>query len=280
MRKLLLQAATRFTVAQATGGSLVDNYIARVEAKDGQALEAGVKTELTTLFAGFETDGVTSLIQNGMYHLWGVARTIEGSREPLVAGPTLPTIVGSFASNRDRKLGINGFSTTRYVNSNRAVNADAQNSHHNIAIVRHTANFSGVPGGARTSGGSDAGGRYLFHDATTFRTTSCNLQDALDSYPYTATLNAYHALGFTRQSSTSYTILAGTNTFSHTRSSTTPITAAMYIGALNRGGASVELPFNGYVTATGYGAGCTATQLVSIRGRLVTFLNAIGGLTL
>jgi hypothetical protein len=103
-------------------------YIAAVEAADGQALEAGVKWNIDQFVRGCKADGIWTAIKASC--ILAGARTLSGALVPLVG--TAPTNVGPFVTgDYNRKMGLVGNGSTKYLNSNRANNADPQNNNHN-----------------------------------------------------------------------------------------------------------------------------------------------------
>jgi hypothetical protein len=103
-------------------------YITAVETADAQALENGVKVAIDNFVLGCKADGIWTAIKASC--ILAGARTLTGALVPLVG--TAPTNVGGlFASgDYDRKTGLKGNGSTKYLNSNRASNADPQNSNH------------------------------------------------------------------------------------------------------------------------------------------------------
>jgi hypothetical protein len=99
-------------------------YIAAVEAADGQALEDGVKGAYTAFIAGCKSDGIWSAIKASC--VLAGARTITGALTPLVG--TAPTPVSFVSGDYNRKTGLIGNTSTKYLNSNRAADADPQNN--------------------------------------------------------------------------------------------------------------------------------------------------------
>jgi hypothetical protein len=118
-----------------------DAYIAAVEAADGQALESGVKFAIKNFVLCCKQDGIWNAIKASC--ILAGARTLTGALVPLVG--TAPTNVdGLFVSgDYNRKTGLVGNGSTKYLNSNRNNNADPQDSKH-IAIYASQANSEDV----------------------------------------------------------------------------------------------------------------------------------------
>jgi len=101
-------------------------YIDRVEAADGQSLEAGVKDAINGFVVGCKADGIWNAIKASC--ILAGARTLQGCLVPLVG--TAPTSYNFVAGDYNRETGLKGDGSTKYLSSNRAANADPQNSNH------------------------------------------------------------------------------------------------------------------------------------------------------
>jgi hypothetical protein len=104
----------------------VNAYILAVESADGQQLEAGVITAVETFVLGCKSDGIWSAIKASC--ILAGARTLSGALVPLAG--TAPTNSNFVTADFNRKTGLIGNGTTKYLNPKRAINADPQNSHH------------------------------------------------------------------------------------------------------------------------------------------------------
>ncbi len=103
------------------------NYIQAVEAADGQALEAATRQAINNFVVGCKQDGIWSAIKASC--ILAGARTLNGALVPLVG--TAPTNVGPFVSgDYNRKTGLVGDGSTKYLNTNRTDNADPQDNAH------------------------------------------------------------------------------------------------------------------------------------------------------
>lgn len=127
-------------------------YITAVETADGQVLETAVRDAINAFVVGCKADGIWTALKACC--ILAGARTLAGALVPLV-GPA-PTNVGPFvAGDYDRKTGLIGNGSTKYLNSNRADNADPQDSKH-LGLYVSQAGASGDQNyiGAVGSGGS------------------------------------------------------------------------------------------------------------------------------
>jgi hypothetical protein len=100
-------------------------YIAAVEAADGQLLEFAVGKAMNNFIVGCKADGTWDAIKASC--ILSGARTLAGALVPLAG--TAPTNNGPFVSgDYNRKTGLVGDGSTKYLDSNRANNADPLNS--------------------------------------------------------------------------------------------------------------------------------------------------------
>jgi hypothetical protein len=109
-------------------------YIAAVNAADGQPLEQATQLAINDFIVGCKADGIWSAIRASCI-LMG-ARTLSGALTPLVgAAPTNSNFV---SADYNRKTGLVGNGSSKYLDSNRASNADPQNSYHLSVYIAAT----------------------------------------------------------------------------------------------------------------------------------------------
>jgi hypothetical protein len=113
-------------------------YIAAVEAADDQNLEPEIKTAYYDFVAGCKDDGIWDAIKASC--ILAGARTLDGALVPLV-GPA-PTKVNLVSGDYDRKTGIKGNGSNKYIDSNRNHNLLPQNNNHMCAYTTEL----GTPG--------------------------------------------------------------------------------------------------------------------------------------
>jgi hypothetical protein len=111
-------------------------YLAVVEAADTQALEPAVRLAVDAFVIGCKADGIWSAIKASC--ILAGARTLTGALVPLVG--TAPTNNNFVSGDYNRKTGLVGDGSTKYLNSNRNNNADPQNSKHLAAYISTTGN--------------------------------------------------------------------------------------------------------------------------------------------
>jgi hypothetical protein len=106
-------------------------YIAAVEAADGQALETATRMAINSFVKGCKNDGIWTAIKASC--ILAGARTRLGALTPLAG--TAPTSFNFVDGDYNRKTGLVGDRTLvgasiKYIDSNRASNADPQDNHH------------------------------------------------------------------------------------------------------------------------------------------------------
>jgi hypothetical protein len=108
-------------------------YVAAVEAADGQSLETATKVAIHSFVKGCKNDGIWPAIKASC--ILAGARTLSGALVPLV-GPAPTNVGGLFvAGDYNRETGLVGDGSTKYLNANRASNADPQDNNHNAVYA-------------------------------------------------------------------------------------------------------------------------------------------------
>jgi hypothetical protein len=111
-------------------------YLNAVQLADGQALEPEIQAAVDAFVRGCKADGIWDALKASCI-LCG-ARTISGALVPLVG--VAPTPFNFASGDYDRSSGLKGNGSTKYLDTNRADNADPQDSHHLsvYATAHHT----------------------------------------------------------------------------------------------------------------------------------------------
>jgi len=131
----------RIPTAGINAAQIAADYIAAIEAVDGQSLESAVKTAYQNFISGCVNDGLWLALKSSC--ILAGARTLSGALVPLVG--TAPTNNNFVSADFNRKTGLKGNGTTKYLNSNRAHNADPQNNAHlavNMSVVVSSTRYS------------------------------------------------------------------------------------------------------------------------------------------
>jgi len=142
------------TLAKANNG-IVDPdaiiYINNVEKADGENLEYATAKAIHDFVVGCKADGIWSAIKASC--ILAGARTLAGALVPLVGAA--PTNFNFAPGDYNRKTGLVGDGSTKYLDSNRNNNADPQDSKH-ISIQVSALNAG--PGGVLIDAGAGATG--------------------------------------------------------------------------------------------------------------------------
>jgi hypothetical protein len=101
-------------------------YIQRVEIADGASLESGVRLAIDNFVRGCKTDGIWDAIKAST--ILAGARTLSGALQPLVG--VAPTNFNFVSGDYNRKTGLVGNGTSKYLNSNRDGNVDPTDNCH------------------------------------------------------------------------------------------------------------------------------------------------------
>lgn len=148
-------------------------YLNAVAFADGQQLEPAVRKAINDFVIGCKRDGIWTAIKASCI-LMG-ARTLSGALVPLVG--TAPTNNGPFVSgDYNRKTGLVGNGTTKYLNTNRNNNADPQDNQHlsfyvSVASTQGPTLVMGNTGVSGRSAVSIASGAYASRSRSQTATT-------------------------------------------------------------------------------------------------------------
>ena len=128
-------------------------YISAVETADGQALEEPVKIAIDNFVLGCKEDGIWDAIKACC--ILAGARTLDGALVPLVGAA--PTNYNFVAGDYDRKTGLVGDGSTKWMDTNRSATADPLlNCHASTYVTSGTV-------GLASAGGTTVGAVVLFH---------------------------------------------------------------------------------------------------------------------
>jgi hypothetical protein len=244
-------------------------YIDRVEAADGQALEVGVKDAINDFVVGCKSDGIWNAIKAAC--IMDGARTLPGALVPLV-GPA-PTNYNFVAGDYNRKTGLVGDGSTKYLDSNRANNADPESNVH-MAYYATTMVANGTT--AFLIGSASAGANDGLHIAST-STTNPNshiFRCRQDSVNVGIVANQQIGLAaLNRNSSSSYQFRNGgiTTLFSAVAAGTTTFTH--YIFGMNQAN-SLQLPAAARLAFYSIGEALDLAMLDTRVSALITAIDA------
>ncbi len=138
-------------------------YITAVETADAQTLETGVKDAINTFVVGCKADGIWDAMKATC--ILAGARTLTGALVPLKG--TAPTNANFVSADYNRKTGLVGDGSTKYLDSNRAENLDPLNSIHTVVYLT-----AATPAGKFSIYASDGANATGFYGSTIYSRTS------------------------------------------------------------------------------------------------------------
>jgi hypothetical protein len=113
------------------------NYIQAVETADAQALEPATRKAINNFVIGCKQDGIWTAIKASC--ILAGARTRLGALTPLAG--TAPTSFNFVDGDYNRKTGLVGDGSSKYLNSNRSMQSDpANNQHVSVYLSTYTNN--------------------------------------------------------------------------------------------------------------------------------------------
>jgi hypothetical protein len=206
------------------------NYIQAVEAADGQALEAGTRQAINDFVVGCKQDGIWPAIKASC--ILSGARTLNGALQPLVG--TAPTNNGFVGLGTDyvRKTGLVGNGSSKSLNSNRAANADPQNSRHLSVYMSTAGAINEIHAGDATF--ATNGNSVIYRNASDQFGGRSVHQGGLVASDLIITTNTVSAtvpclFGIVRTGANAQSLRGGKQTVSNTISSVSPATANTFI---------------------------------------------------
>jgi hypothetical protein len=194
-------------------------YVNAVEAADGQLLEFGVGKAINDFVVGCKLDNTWSAIKASC--ILAGARTLAGALIPLAG--TAPTNFNFVSGDYNRKTGLVGDGSTKYLDSNRNNNADPQNSKH-LAVWRSTE--ATANGGLLGSNNSATGHSHLYTGFGLFLSRNNAATAAEELLTLSPSTTFY---GASRDSSSNFTVRHGSNNYVATVTSQSPVNANILV---------------------------------------------------
>ena len=190
-------------------------YFDRVEGPtgDGQALETAIKDAINAFVIGCKADGIWTAIKSSA--ILAGARTLNGALQPLVG--TAPTNFNFVAGDYDRKTGLKGDGSTKYLNSNRDNRADPQNNNHNSVYYTEQGNI----GSGLICAGSTTAAQNIYDGGTNFFIR--NRSSAAATTPYLSA--GFGFIGHRRINSANFDLYADGTLTNQSLASLTPVDA-------------------------------------------------------
>jgi len=140
------------------------NYISAVETADGSPLEASIKKAIDNFIVGCKSDGIWDAIKSSC--ILSGARTLNGALVSLKG--TSPTNMGFVSGDYDRKTGLLGNGSSKYLISNRNITSDPQNNKHLSAYATTGNTRDAVRVLIGSAIGNNIGASSVFTNVTNF----------------------------------------------------------------------------------------------------------------
>lgn len=245
------------------------NYFNRIESSSGdnQRLEYAVKLAINTFVLGCKADNIWNAIKASC--ILAGARTLNGALQPLVG--TAPTNFNFVPTDYNRKTGLIGNDTDKYLNANRNNNADPQNSHHlasyctsnptigSFPVILKSTAF-GVTGATQLYRRRSAGDRWEAQSRNAILQASTNLSGSVPTF-----------VGVSRGDSTTCIIRANGTSGSNAITSEAPGADPTLVYAYSPG----VLHFNGRLSFYSIGENLDLSLLDARLTTLMTALNSV-----
>ena len=243
-------------------------YIAAVEAADGQALEDGVKFAYNSFIKGCKADGIWDAIKASC--ILAGARTLNGALVPLVGAA--PTNYNFVSGDYNRETGLKGDGNTKYLNSNRAGNADPQDSFSLTTYLTELHTDSSNAGAYIGNGGTGTGASSLFRNrlSPVLVEHAGRCRASTQSGNQGANPPATGLLGVSRSASSSYTLRTGATNYTLNTASETPATGDFLVFAREDGAGSSSFPVNARLAFYSIGE---ALDLALLDSRVTTLMS-------
>jgi hypothetical protein len=212
-------------------------YVLAVEAADGDRLEDDVISAYDAFITGCKTDGIWTALKASC--ILAGARTLSGALVPLVG--SAPTNFNFVSADYDRKNGLLGNGTTKYLDSNRNNNADPQNSQH-LSVYAVTAAISGTTRAYIGHGSGTTSGMSYFVRSSIPANITARSRRNID---FDTILGAGPSTGFigqSRSNSSNYIFRASGSNTTLTRTSVTSSNGNIFV--FNSNGLSSRLNSN------------------------------------
>jgi hypothetical protein len=241
-------------------------YIAAVQQADQQSLEPAVRKAITDFVVGCKADGIWDAIKASCI-LMG-ARTLSGALTPLKGGA--PTNVNNnfVSGDYNRKTGLIGNGTSKFLNSNRASDADPQDNVHAV-VWASTAQVGGGGGAYLGAGGFNVTGSINVgadSNGAFFRARTSVVDGSLGA------VGATGLVGVSRNNASTYNWISGASSNTISRASQASLSITTYIFARNVNNA-IQFPTDGRLAFYSIGESLNLSLLSS---RVSTLFTAIG----
>jgi hypothetical protein len=234
-------------------------YIAAVETADVQELEFDVKNAINSFIVGLKADGIWEAIKSSA--ILAGARTLTGALVPLKG--TAPTNFNFVSQDYNRKTGLVGDGSIKYLNSNRLTTSDPQD---NFSVGVYVTIAATLSGRALIGYAGGSGETAIFDTIAPFRARGTVTTGA-------SIFGVTGFLGASRSAATSYSYRFNQNTVSVNNTSATP--PAVNMSVFSRTSASGVLgsnPANARISFYHIGE---ALDLALLDARVTTLMNTL-----
>jgi hypothetical protein len=222
-------------------------YIEAVEAADTQALETNTRYAINNFVIGCKQDGIWTAIKASC--ILAGARTLAGALVPLVG--TAPTNFNFVSGDYNRKTGLVGDGSTKYIDTGRALNADPQNNFH---MSLRASTGSGVMGNP-----TSLGDNIIRGDNAVRARSSLTVASIATTAPY--------FIGTQRNNSAGFSARVGGVDFDYVRASANGDTINCAVFKANNTSSTARIVF--------YSMG-ESLNLALLDARVTDLINAIG----
>jgi hypothetical protein len=210
------------------------NYIQAVETADAQALEPATRKAINNFVIGCKQDGIWTAIKASC--ILAGARTRLGALTPLVG--TAPTSFNFVDGDYNRKTGLVGNGSTKYLDSNRNNNADPRdNAHVAVAVSTADSRWNTLTAMAYVGSSNEAGTSRL---AVGPYGGDIYLNNRAGSYTPGITGASTGFMGTSRSSSTGYDMRVLSANYSRVATSVAPGAQGTAVFAENTNGSIVS----------------------------------------
>ena len=245
-------------------------YLTAVETADGEALEDDVKDAINDFVVGCKDDAIWDALKASC--ILAGARTLNGCLVPLVG--TAPTNFNFVSGDYNRKTGLKGDGSTKYLDSNRANNADPQDSNHNAFWVSLSATGGGATIRHKMSSDPEAvPGFNNFFTRGTDLFAGSRLPDNINRLNLSGQGNGTTGFkGHSRGAAGGYAVRSGGANTAATAASTTPTATNVII--FDRGPTPPNAPTDARLSFYSIGE---SIDLAALDARVSTLMTAIDG---
>ena len=250
-------------------------YVLAVNTADGQPLEPLVVQAIDAFVIGCKADGIWTAIKAGCV-LMG-ARTLSGALTPLVG--SAPTNNNFVAGDYNRKTGLIGDGSTKYLHTNRNNNSDPQDNMHAAFYVSAWGAGGALPMSLFGGGGTGTGSTVIVRSRTEtdgtvfFRNRRATTDPQTPPFSSGATAAAGF-FGMQRNGASSFIFRSASASVTHTRTSEAPGSQPFFVFARSSSAGTAAEQHAAHRVAF-YSIGESLT-LSSLDSRITTLYNAIG----